>query len=136
VVAAVRVVGYWVYALVSAIFKGTQTCRLRECAGMSPEEPAMSLGGGQGSSAVNTRPDLSSRPRPWAALSALVGAVGLLMWLPSWSLAGVVAPVGMILAALGWRSAPRRWLLWLAFVLNGLLLLVTALAWISWSRGD
>ena len=71
----------------------------------------------------------SAPPRPWAGLGAFVGAVGVLMWLPSWGFSGFLAPVGLLCVAVGWRSAPRRWLLWLASVLNTVMLAATALVW-------
>jgi hypothetical protein len=72
----------------------------------------------------------ATAPRPWAGLAALIGTFSLLMWYPSWSLSGFLAPIGLLCVAAGRKSAPRRWLLWLALLLNGVLLLVTALIWL------
>jgi hypothetical protein len=80
-------------------------------------------------SAVRVKRAAATSPRPWAGIAALIGAFGLLMWLPSWSLSGVVAPLGLASIAAGWRSAPRRWLLWLALAANAVLLVATAVAW-------
>jgi hypothetical protein len=71
----------------------------------------------------------SARPRPWAGLGAFVGAAGTLMWLPSWSFSGFLGVIGLVCVAIGWRSAPRRWLLWVASVLNTVLLVATAVVW-------
>lgn len=61
----------------------------------------------------------------------MVGAFAALLWLPSWSLSGFLAPVGLVCVAAGWPSAPRRWLLWLAFGLNAVVLAATLLVWLS-----
>jgi protein-S-isoprenylcysteine O-methyltransferase Ste14 len=68
---------------------------------------------------------------PWEALAAVIGAFGLLLWLPSWSFSGLLAPVGLLCAVRGRRSVRRRWLLWLAVALNVLLLAVTVWWWLD-----
>ena len=60
-----------------------------------------------------------------------MGGYGLVGWLPSWTFTGLLAPVGLALVAAGWRSAPRRWLVWLALAQNTLLLAATIWAWFA-----
>jgi hypothetical protein len=74
-----------------------------------------------------------TRPRPWTKLAVFTGGFGLLTWVPTWTLSGALAPLGLVLAALGWRSGPRGLLLWLALTLNTGLLGLTLWAW--WDLG-
>lgn len=72
----------------------------------------------------------SPRPRPWAGLAAFIGGFAALLWVPSWGLSGVVTPLGLGCVVLAWRSAARRWLLWLAFGINAAVLVATVLYWL------
>jgi hypothetical protein len=72
---------------------------------------------------------------PWAAVAAVLGVVGLLLWLPSWSFSGFLAPIGLLCVVVGWRSARRWWLPWLALALNALLLVVTVSWWLDKASG-
>lgn len=72
---------------------------------------------------------------PWAAVAAGIGLLGLLLWLPSWSFSGFLAPVGLLCVVAGWRSARRPWLPWLALALNALLLVVTVWWWLDKASG-
>jgi hypothetical protein len=76
----------------------------------------------------------STAPRPWAGVAAFTGVFGLIMWLPSWTLSGLLGAFGLACVATGWKSAPRRWLLWLALAINGVLVVATALAWDAFSE--
>ena len=60
----------------------------------------------------------SAHPRPWAGLAAFVAGLAVLAWYPTGGLSGFIAPGGLACVAAGWRSSPRRWLLWLALVAN------------------
>ena len=72
----------------------------------------------------------STRARPWAGVAACIGAFAALLWVPSWGLSGFLTPVGLVCVVAGRRSTPRRWLLWLAFGVNVLVLTATVLAWL------
>jgi len=69
----------------------------------------------------------SERPSPWAGFAAFVAVVATLAWIPSGGLSGFVTPIGVACVVAGWRSAPRRWLLWLALVVNVYVLIETVL---------
>jgi hypothetical protein len=64
-------------------------------------------------------------------LGALIGGVAVLSLLPSWYVSGVLTPVDLIYVALGWNSEPRRWLLWVALVLNAAALIATTVVWLA-----
>ena len=64
-------------------------------------------------------------------MGAFIGGVAALTWLPSWTFSGILTPVGLICVAAGWNSERRRWLLWVALLLNALLLIATALVWLT-----
>ena len=70
---------------------------------------------------------VSARPRPWAGLAVLVAVLATLAWVPTGGLSGFIAPVGLAFVAAGWRSSPRRWLLWLALVGNAYILINSVL---------
>lgn len=69
----------------------------------------------------------SARPRPWAGLAALVAFLASVTWVPTGGLSGFIAPIGLAFVAAGWRSASRRWLLWLALVVNAYVLINSVL---------
>lgn len=68
-----------------------------------------------------------TRPVPWAGLAAVMAGLAWLTWVPSGGLGGFVGLVGLGCVAAGWRSARRRWLLWLALVANAFALINTLL---------
>jgi len=74
---------------------------------------------------------VSKRPRPWAGLAAFIAVVATLAWVPSGGLSGVIAPIGLACVVAGWRSVRRRWLLWLALVVNAYVLINTVLVLVA-----
>ena len=62
----------------------------------------------------------------------MIAVAAALAWVPSWTASGFLTPLGLLCVAAGWRSAPRRWLLWLGLVFNALVLAATAALWLPW----
>jgi hypothetical protein len=67
----------------------------------------------------------------WARQGAFIGVVAAVVWLPSWTFSGIVAPFGLICIGVGWKSEPRRWVCWLGLVVNAVLLIGTAVVWLT-----
>ena len=66
----------------------------------------------------------------WARQGAVIGVSAALGWFPSWTFSGILAPFGLICVGLGWKSEPRRWVVWFALVVNAVVLIASALIWL------